>query len=554
MKKTILFYFICVFISLAITLNGLKACTPGVKHDNRRAGHSFNAIPYDTTYINPHQKNFDVVHYDIHVRLDIAAKIVFGDVRISGIKRQADNAIYLNLYPNMEIDSLWLNGVTTTCIREDRVFSIHNEYPAGPDTITIRVKYHGTPRRLGFSSFVFGEINHIPMVYSMNEPQYAATWLPCNDDVADKAMMDMYITADSSMVSVSNGRLISIENNDSVKTYHWHSNYPIATYLICLYSSQYVMFEEEHKMPDGTILPLQFYVLPRHLDNAKIDFSRHARMFAVLEKLFGPYPFMKDKYGIAEFLWQGGAMEHQTITGIGTSLVKGKQYFEDMYLHELSHHWWGNSVSPKTWKDVWLNEGFASYCEALYEEQVNGQDALHSKMMEYSGFPDENPLYNPGDDMFSQKVYHKGAWVLHMLRNELGDSVFFNVLRTYYHTYQFANASTDDFINICQSVSGKDLTIFFRQWVFEDFRVPQIEYRWKFINSDILQLDIKQIQQKGVYTFPLEFDIVNGKTRSTRKIQLTKAEERFNLTVSAKPDSVILDPHQKLLIQFIEGN
>ena len=205
----------------------------------------------------------------------------------------------------------------------------------------------------------------------------------------------MKITNDTSMISVSNGILIGEEINDSRKTYHWKTLYPISTYLIALYSSDYSTFGDQYISQDGkdTML-INYYVLPDKLEKAKIDFSEHVEILNFFANTFGEYPFIEEKYGVAEFLWSSGAMENQTSTGVASSLIGGKKLFLDFYVHELAHHWWGHAISPKSWKDIWLNEGFSSYSEALYFEHKGGDGARIVRRLPRRPRPDRGGLHD----------------------------------------------------------------------------------------------------------------------------------------------------------------
>ncbi len=223
---------------------------------------------------------------------------------------------------------------------------------------------------------------------------------------------------------------------------------------------------------------IEYYVFPKQLENAKIDFAEHPQYIHFFAKTFGEYPFIKEKYGVAEFLWQLGAMEHQTITGIGSNFVSGHNFFRDIYVHELAHQWWGDAISPKSWNDIWLNEGFATYCEALYYEHKSGKKALISTMLSKKQDNFKGKLIEPGDDMFSATIYDKGAWVLHMLRWQVGDSTFFNILREYYKEYKYKSASTKDFQSVCEKISSQDLSQFFNQWVYDGEGNITLIYDW----------------------------------------------------------------------------
>ena len=276
----------------------------------------------------------------------------------------------------------------------------------------------------------------------------------------------------------------------------------------------------------------------------------------VFEELFGPYPFIKEKYSVAEFWWQGGAMENQTLTGIGSNYIIGLRLSTDMLIHELSHHWWGDAVTPKTWKDIWLNEGFATYSEALYWEKQAGFSALQSTLRAKFGTFDHGTLYNPGNALFSGLVYNKGGWVLHMLRREVGDGVFFKILREYFLKYKYGNASTDDFKNICEKISKKNLSQFFNQWIYKGEGIIKVEADWKQAqtnNNYNSEIKIKQLQ-KGydIYKFPMDIKLIYDKqddyTVST--VYVSSRDTVINIQSKKKPTKIIFDPDKWLLANF----
>ena len=247
-------------------------------------------------------------------------------------------------------------------------------------------------------------------------------------------------------------------------------------------------------------------------------------------------------------------MENQTITGIGYNFIGGNNFFKDTYVHELSHHWWGNSVGPKTWNDIWLNEGFATYSEALYAETKYGKDALKSKML--SKFSDNfrGTLYAP-KDLFGVTVYDKGAWVLHMLRFEIGDSSFFKSLLKYYDQYKYSNASVEDFKVVCENIAGKNLDKFFDQWVYTGTNNILCSFSFSCSDGDIKkQCIVGLYQEQQDYTefhFPIEiqFQFSDGTSR-VEKVYVDSIEKTFEFEFDQKVDTIILDPDSRLLGNF----
>lgn len=509
-------------------------------------------------YISENQKMIDVLHYDLHIDLYPDQKALKGSAAIT-MKLLDKNlkSIDLNFYDNMKISKILLNGAEKDFINEKTRLTIPLANPeSSGDSLQLKIIYEGNPIRAGLGALTFGEIYNKSVVYNLNEPIYASTWFPCNDMPADKALLDIFITNDSSKTSVSNGKLIGVSVDGQRKTYHWRTVYPISTYLICIYSADYMNFTDKYISEDRTdTMSIEYYVFPEHLEFAKKDFEEHPKMIKYFSGTFGEYPFLKEKYGVAEFLWQLGAMEHQTITGIGSNFLNGRKFFNDIYVHELSHHWWGDCVGPATWKDIWLNEGFATYCEALYAESKSGPAALQSTMRSKYNENFKGTLYDPGDNLFSFTVYDKGGWVLHMLRWETGDSAFFKILRKYFEKYKYSTASTEDFKNICEEISGKNLTKFFEQWVYKGDDQIDLVYSWETEKEDSgfkVQLNLEQIQRDyPVYNFTIEASFgFNGGEDLYRKFYLDSRSKDFEIKLDQKPVKLTLDPNNWLLAKI----
>ncbi len=520
----------------------------------------FTSSNYDD-YYSPSQKKIDILSYKINISLNFSKRSIKGNVEILGriLDRNIKN-IVLNFYNSFKIRKFKLNGKET-------IFDYSNNKLKIPynnsllDTFSINIQYTGKPENLGLGSFTFDKFKGSPIVYTLNEPVFASTWFPCNDLPSDKALASVSITNDSSMVSVSNGVLDSLKTKGNRRTYFWRSSYPISTYLIVFYSAKYKKFYEKFRISKKNIIKLQYFVFPQHVNKAKIDFAVNKKALKIFSNLFGTYPFIKEKYGIAEFTWTPGAMENQTITGLGDKFINGHQFFTDMLVHELAHQWWGDAVGPATWKDIWLNEGFATYSEALYWEKLAGASALRSTMVSFRGLFKDGTLYNPGKNIFSKLVYNKGAWVLQMLRRDVGDSLFFKILKSYYKKYRYKNASSFDFKNLCERISGKDLSHFFNQWVFKGKGIPYINYSYKtdLLNGKDFNNIIKISQVQKLYRnfrFPLDIKFTgkNAADFLIKTIYITSNDTIIKIRTTFYPKTINLDPDNWLLAKIKNKN
>ncbi len=464
-------------------------------------------VPNRAIDILDYNLKLDIFQEDKYIKEIAKIKLLLLDKELEKIE--------LDFYDNFKINSVKLNNNKALYdYYGDKIIINTNRVS---DTLEVEIDFEGKPENLGIGSFWIEEKKGKYFLATLSEPIFASTWFPCNDTPADKATAQISITNDSSVVSLSNGKLDSVVTVGSRRTYFWKSEYPIATYLISIYSGEYKHFSQKYFSSADT-MDIDYYVTEENYENAKRDFARHPEYLKVLSNLFGEYPFIKDKYGVAEILWQQGAMESQTITGFSSPFISGHNFNESVLIHELAHHWWGNSVTPKTWKDIWLNEGFATYTEALYYEKNSGAKSLISTMDSFKkriNPDDEQTLYNPGMNIFSSTVYNKGAWVLHMLRKEVGDSLFFAGLKAYQAKYQYGNVNTDDMKHFFESFSNKNLSKFFDQWVYNGKGFLNLKIDWNeelTCNKNVqLKISIEQVQ-KGYknYHFPLDIEVTDS--------------------------------------------
>jgi len=291
-------------------------------------------------------------------------------------------------------------------------------------------------------------------------------------------------------------------------------------------------------------MPVVYYVYPAHLANAQISFSATPAMITYFAQKFGEYPFVDEKYGMTEFVF-GGAMEHQANTSYGESLINGSHSNDRTIAHELAHQWWGDAVSPRTWADIWLNEGFASYCEALWAENTGGAVAYRSIMQSYYHTTWGPSVYNP-TNLFGTTVYHKGAWVQHMLRHVVGDAAFFQAQRDWYQNNMYGVGDTAGYqAQVEASSGGGSLDWFFDEWVYGP-SMPTYRWSWSAANTGsgyMLYLRVDQLQiNASVFQMPIDIDVTTASGTTRHVIVNAQPTEDFLIPLSSAPTAVTFDP------------
>lgn len=417
--------------------------------------------------------------------------------------------------------------------------------------------YHGIPGSSGFDSFAFGTHNNQKdlAIWSLSEPYGTSDWFPCKNLVDDKAdSSDVWITADKYFTSVSNGILEkTIDNQNGTKTFQWKNRYPIAQYLISISMSNYAEYKGVFKYDGNKEMPIIHYLYPETLTNPnKLNLDKTGFMIDLFSQKFGLYPFVKEKYGHAQFGW-GGGMEHQTCSSMGS-------FGETLIAHELAHQWFGDKITCKNWESIWLNEGFASYSEAIYTDAVGGKIAYDNYMKSFmtSAKTAKGTIYvqnvsNINEIFSTPRTYRKGASVLHMLRGIVGDEKFFKILQTYVASKNaYGSAVTEDFQAIAEQVQGQKLDYFFKQWIFGE-NYPKYKFSW--LSQPLadgtfkVKADISQSTNTNptFFSMPIQLSIPLGTRDTIITVFNDKQNQTFEFILKSKPSNIIFDPNNLIL-------
>lgn len=423
--------------------------------------------------VNPNTANYDITYHKLEFTVNPNNKFISGKITTTFTALANMNSITFD-FANTLTTSAVKKGTTNLTFTENTnnelIINLPTTQLAGTSA-TIEVTYSGTPPNNGFGSFEQTTHNGSPIIWTLSEPFGARDWWPCKQDLNDKIdSIDVYITAPSQYVSVSNG----IETTPPVisganKTTHFHHGYPIPAYLICMAVTNYSVYTQTGGTAPNTY-PIINYIYPERLAQVQSQLDETPAILDLFENLFEVYPFHNEKYGHAQFGW-GGGMEHTTVSFM-------VNFSRQLIAHEMAHQWFGDKVTCGSWKDIWLNEGFATYLATLVIENFDGNDAFVTEKEDMinniTSTPNGN-LYltdaqatNVNRIFSSQLSYDKGGMVLEMLRFKMGDAMFFQALKNYLADPNLAYkyAVTTDLQGHLEAVYGQSLTEFFNDWVY----------------------------------------------------------------------------------------
>lgn len=495
--------------------------------------------------------------YNLDIEILNNPDLIKGNAGIYFRKKSGfDNSVFLNLSSVLIVDSVKINGIPVNYIHQNDKLTILGWSNFLPDSVyNASIKYSGLPAPTGFGSFVFGSHSSAPVIWSLSQPYGSQDWFPCKNSIYEKAdSSKVSVTCNDNLTAVSNGILInSLNNRNGTKTYIWKNSYPISVYLISVAVSDYYEYKNYYKYSSDDSLEIVHYVYPEMFSGLKEQLDKTPGMMDLFTKKFGEYPFIREKYGHAQANISG-AMEHQTITTIGV-------FTDGVIAHELAHQWFGDKITCRDWHHIWLNEGFATYSEGIYIENMFGyqsyKDFIRLKMSDARKAT--GTLYVQNIDLISEifngfRSYSKGAVVLHMLRGVVGDSVFFRILRNYSNdtALSYGVAVTEDFRRICEYESGTDLDYFFSQWIYgENYPEYIIEWSYEKWNENQYNVPVRVIQKVNTnpafFVMPVEIQIKTDLSDTVFRIFNDSLIQRYNLKVKGKPVSLKFDPENKIL-------
>lgn len=411
---------------------------------------------------------YDVRHYTIALSIDVEGNQIAGATTIEA--RSTQQLTSLNLeFVGLEISAVRVNGTESLFERNGAELTIYLPRPAAADQLLeIEVNYQGTPgvgEGTDLPQYSEGWIHYGDGVMVAGEPTGASTWFPVNEHPLDKATYTFSINVPDPYIVGANGVLTNTEDFGSDSTFVWEMRDPIAPYLTTLAIGEFDI--DVSTGPGG--LPIRNYFGLGVSPNTRADFERQGEMIAYFETIFGPYPF--DAFGVVVHdVNLNFALETATLVVFGNSFTD-----EGVVAHELAHMWFGDSVGLKSWNDIWLNEGFATYATELWNEHAYGREimdgnlaAVYEQFALYGSFFGQMTVGDPGaENLFGYPVYYRGALTLHALRLEIGEEDFFDTLRTYYARFAHSNADTADFIAAAEEISGQRLDEFFDAWLYQ---------------------------------------------------------------------------------------
>ncbi len=498
---------------------------------------------------------YDVQKIWCNLDVSLAMSQIHGDVRMLVAFNEIDlPRIDLRFTDNLIIDSVIspTHTVDSVTQRGDDSLQIYLS-PALQfgDTADFTIYYGGTPVQIdtwGGMRFAPAQSWRSAICFTLGDgldletPPANYNWLPSFADPNDKVLWECRLTVPANNVGVSAGiRLPHVVNPDSTVTWHYRLDQPVSTYLLFVSVSDYVIMTQRESNP-----VIENFVYPQRVTQAEFHFEPVPACLDSFAANFGPFVFDRFGYNMTRI----GDMEHATSVSHYDGAVVSNRGWDWILFHEMSHHWWGDWVTCGDWRDLWLNEGFATYCEALGMEWIRGEQAFRDYVrtdiqLVARAAGNQSTIYDP-DYFWGGIVYEKGASVMHMLRWVMGDSLFFTALRDYGQQYAFSTATTVEFQAVCEVHYGSSLQWFFDQWVFEGTGYPQYDV----VMEPTQSFSVTQRQSGTQFTMPVEVEFWSGNSR-TGIDTLWIDPELLSYAPDVPFDSVSFDPRGWLLKTLI---
>lgn len=512
-------------------------------------------------------REIDVLHFRLEVTPDFDERTVSGTVRInfSPIAKPLEEL-------SLDAVDLYIESVKASTSIEDYqntdeklIITFKKPIPAGKESY-VEVTYSAEPEiGLYFRTEEMGYKKGEDHLWTQGEMHEHRHWFPCYDYPNEQFTSEVIAHVPEGMVALSSGVKVSEEKNSrtGLVAWHWKQNQPHVNYLITLCAGYFEKIEDYYRD-----IPMAFWMPPARMEYAEIYFDGTKKMMAFFEDYIGvEYPWDKyDQVVVEDFNW--GGMENVSQSTMTTRAIQDEETrkirsAEGLVAHELAHQWFGDLITCKDWSHIWLNEGFATYYDALYHEHEYGRDRFLWEMRGNANSVinrknDVKPMvwkqYEDPVEQFDYRAYPKGSWILHMLRSRLGDDLYREVVKTYLDRFSFDVARTEDLMGIIEELSGRDWDQFFDQYVFHAHHPEfSVGYSWD-AKTKLAKISVEQKQKlsETVLTFavPLKVRFITGNTVRTEILDVTQTKEDFYVSLSKKPEIFRVDPDFELLAKI----
>lgn len=497
----------------------------------------------------------------LNLQIDTTNTYISASVKLVSEIREATDTFLFELHQNLGVDSISGLAVDTFYRNQHTVYCILNRVYLPSEKVELTVFYKGTPPDTAQSAASTAGFNNKAsptygnrITWSLSQPYSAYEWWPCKQSLQDKLdSVWVFITTSAANTGASNGLLTHVENLPAgKKRYEWKSAYPISYYLVSVAVGNYT---EHHQYArpvgatDSVFIQNFLYSNPAAFTNIQTNLLATKPMLEVFSEKFGLYPFHQEKYGHAMAPISGG-MEHQTMTTQGI-------FTFDVVAHELGHQWFGDAVTCASWQDIWLNEGFASYCEYLAYEFLNPSEApdVMNQMHTQARFNTQLSVWvddtTDVERIFDYRnTYRKGAAILHTIRYVVNnDSVFFHALKTYINRHLYGNASVSQFKQILEEVTAKEFDYFFDQWYYAK-GIPIFSLKWNQVGN-VFFLESKQknsaLTDTTLFTIEVPYRLYYTGGDTTIYLLHDRRVETYAVYMDKTINAIELDPDNHIL-------
>ena len=553
MKKNICALFILLRV-LGFSQSGISEFDRMVEAEMK------SASSFQNLRVNPNTLNYDVTHHDLRFTInpDTTTPFISGVVSTTFKALSNMTTVTFDMATALAVSSVTMNGTGLTFTQSNYELNINLPTTLSTGTTaTVIITYAGSPPQ---AEAAFTRSTHAgtPVIYTLSEPFGARDWWPCKQDLNDKIdSFDIYITCPSAYIGVSNGLLQSSTTSGGNTTRHYRHNYPIPAYLISLNVTNYVTYNIQAGL--GTVqnpfFPINNYLYPEgNTTSVQTAINQTVPVMNVFEEKFGFYPYRNEQYGHVQFSW-GGGMEHTTMSSMGG-------WSRSLIAHELAHQWFGDKITCGTWRDIWLNEGFAEYLAGLVVESLDGPASFISwKTTKINNITSasngalyltEAEALNVSRIFSSRITYNKGSMVVHMLRWKMGDANFYQAVRNYLNdsNLAFGYAITADLKAHLEAVHGASLSEFFNDWVYMQ-GYPTYTITAQNWGAGQAKITVSQTQSDPSVTYfemPLEIRL-SGAGGATQDVIVnhTTNGQQFIVSVPFVVTGVTFDPNKHII-------